>query len=53
MNWDINSSREYIARRGHMIAFLLCALTVTGWIQNFQVEINEANVAYIEQVMAG
>jgi hypothetical protein len=52
MKTDIASSREYIARRGHMVAFLLCALTVTGWISNFQVEVNEANVAYMDQVIS-
>ena len=51
MKWDVNSSREYIARRGHMVAFLLCALTITGWIQNFQVEVNEATTAYINEVV--
>ncbi len=50
MKTDIASSREYIARRGHMVAFLLCALSVTGWINNFQVEINEANIAFMDQV---
>lgn len=52
MKWDIASSREYIARRGHMVAFLLCALTITGWIHNFQAEVNEANIAYINEVIA-
>ena len=52
MKWDIASSREYIAQRGHMVAFLLCALTITGWIHNFEAEVNEANIAYIEQVVS-
>ena len=52
MKTDIASSREYIARRGHMVAFLLCALSITGWINNFQAEINEANIAYIDQVLS-
>jgi hypothetical protein len=52
MKWDINSSREYIARRGHMVAFLLCALTITGWIHNFEAEVNEANIAYINEVVS-
>lgn len=50
MKTDIASSREYIARRGHMVAFLLCALTVTGWIHNFEAEVNEANMAYIDEM---
>ncbi len=51
MKWDIASSRDYIARRGHMVAFLLCALTITGWIHNFEAEVNEANIAYINEVV--
>jgi len=43
---DLQSSREYIARRGHMVSFLLFALMITGWMNNFQQPINEAAVAY-------
>jgi len=43
---DLHSSRQYIARRGHMVGFLLFALMITGWMNNFSEPINEAAVAY-------
>lgn len=45
---DLQSSREYIQKRGHMVSFLLFALMVTGWISNFQEPINQDIVAYID-----
>ncbi len=45
---DLQSSREYIARRGQMVSFLLFALMVTGWVSNFQEPINEDIVAYMD-----
>jgi len=32
---DIKSNREFIARRGPMLVFLLSAFAVTLWIYNF------------------
>lgn len=48
---DLQSSREYIQKRGAMVSFLLFALMVTGWVSNFQEPINENIVAYMEQTM--
>jgi hypothetical protein len=47
----IKESREFIALRGQMVAFLLSALAVTGWINNFQEPINESLSAYIQDTI--
>lgn len=36
MKKHIQESREFLARRGHMVAFLMVALAITTWINNFQ-----------------
>lgn len=48
---DLQSSREYIQKRGHMVSFLLFALMVTGWVSNFQEPINQDIVAYMDANM--
>lgn len=48
---DLQSSREYIKKRGAMVSFLLFALMVTGWVSNFQDPINADIVAYMDSSM--
>lgn len=44
---DLKSNREFIANRGHMLAFLLGALAAALWIHVFQEPISENIVAYL------
>ncbi len=48
---DLQSSREYIQKRGHMVSFLLFALMVTGWVSNFQEPVNQDIIAYMDASM--
>ncbi len=50
MKTDLKSNREYIARRGHMLAFLLVAYAGTIMINNYQEPINLANNEYIDSL---
>lgn len=45
MKKHIQKSREFIARRGYMFAFLMMALAVTAWVNNFQEIVGPAVVA--------
>lgn len=48
---DKKSNREFIQKRGHMLAFLLMALAGTMMINNLQEPVNEAITAsYFQDV---
>ena len=45
MEKHLAPSREYLARRGHMVSFLMMALMVTAWANNFQESVNAAVIS--------
>ena len=42
MEKHLAPSREYLAKRGHMVSFLMMALMVTAWVNTFQESVNAA-----------
>lgn len=45
MKKHIEQSRQYLEKRGHMVAFLMMALMTTAWINTFQEEVSAAVIS--------
>ena len=50
MKTDLKSNREYIARRGHMLSFLLGAFAASAWINVFQEQVNADILAFLSNL---